>query len=465
MQQTSPKVLRELQPLASGTGISAHAIAAGQGHAKSRQKPDLLVITYNDGPSGKTIRDEALQNAGLDCKTILCDELPGQNNEERGAALLAMLAQADSTVPTIVHLHAEVKNGELILYDAAGSIALSASTLLHQLAQEGSENAEQAAAPVLLSCCHARELVKELLATGQQPRRPLIINGGKHELNMLDASHLQLAMIAELGAGKRGRFQLSAGQLFERLQPVTGEPLTLLAPEGNDEHRPLKAAGDPADIGALQQTLYLRAKLVHGSADKLAAAFLALGFDAYQSHFDPESNPALRFMAETPSKDFPHKLVLMLALGEDPNQQDEEGDSLLHLACAADDDGAGGDLAMARIMLANGADPNLPNHHGQTAFDLARAAGDAEMLALLSERNPAVAFADCLPGRLLAHAAGQGWSAVVRLMLERTQVDPQSCDKKGVPALQLALLNGHDAVADLLRQAIEADLQQDSSTE
>jgi hypothetical protein len=71
----------------------------------------------------------------------------------------------------------------------------------------------------------------------------------------------------------------------------------------------------------------------------------------------------------------------LIEAGLPSNLRDEEGDSLLLLACE------GGHRAAAELLLENGADPGLANFAGRTPMTAAASTGDAALVRLLIDHG------------------------------------------------------------------------------
>jgi ankyrin repeat protein len=74
-------------------------------------------------------------------------------------------------------------------------------------------------------------------------------------------------------------------------------------------------------------------------------------------------------------------LAHLIEAGLPAHLRDEEGDSLLLLACE------GGHRATAALLLENGADPGLANFSGRTPLAAAASTGDAALVRLLMEHG------------------------------------------------------------------------------
>jgi ankyrin repeat protein len=163
-------------------------------------------------------------------------------------------------------------------------------------------------------------------------------------------------------------------------------------------------------------------------------------------------------------------LVLLLAAPHPGDAADDPGDALRRAASA-------GDLAKVKELLAAGVDVNAANGYGGTALAFAADKGHAAVVDLLLERGADVNAKDRFYGatplvwavghghaeivrallakgaegeaEALAAAAGEGQSAVVKLILERGKLGPEALSD----ALTVATQSQQTEVAALLTAA------------
>lgn len=429
-------------PMAST--LSGTAIANTRAPAVGHPGPAVLSIITDGGLrfDRRHLEDPSRRPEFPLC-ALYCNELTGAGPEERGRALLAEIRQRKAAgefspfVPTLVFTHGEVVNGELMLTDAHGSFRIPATVLLEVLASASGLPASMQGrpAPVVLSCCMAEHVAASL----QGYARPVLINGSRRNLSHLDAEAVFGRVIYETAqAWQHGR-SVDTDQLFDALSRTSGEPVHRIEQDDWLTHHVLTSVTSLDEINAEQEVLYLIAKLSHGSVEQLAEAVLLFGTEPLHSHFhwspaDARSNPVLWHLVLCDARDLPHKLVLLLALGEQIDQTDQAGNTLLHDVCLweGDDELPAGDELMARLLLANGANPLAENDGGITPVDLAEGSGNEELIAVFRPDADTDDYPDMRPAGLLARAEGEGWGAVATL-LRQALARPDPSDQSDQP--------------------------------
>ncbi len=398
------------------------------GSRPSTQRPVLAIITDGGYRTDRSYLEDPVRRPPFPTCTIYCNELPGTTPIERGNALLEQISALHGSgelprdVPTVLLFHGVIDNGELMLCDSEGRFMIHALVLLSRLSQTDEAASAAPPAPILLSCCHAKRILPSL----GQLARPVLLNGGKHELGQLDAECVYEKTLGEVENAWRSGEALSTRVLFDALSCTSGETLRLAEHGRCIAHHPLRSATDIDQISGNQEILHLRAVMAHGRVNRLAETLQALGFEAFLSYFDPSGNPALWYLVDVNARDLFPKVALLLALGEPVDQANACGNTLLHDACTnagGDDEDNAGAGRMARLLLANGADPLAVNAEGKTPADLAREAGDAGLAALLAGDDAFIDRASYQPARLLQRAREQEWNAVVALLEEIAEPD------------------------------------------
>ncbi len=415
-------------PAAASSLTTPGAVTAIQsGGRAAADRPALLIISHGGDRANRRFMENPLSRPPFPTHGIYCDELPGTTPQERGVALLdeiralATRGVLTNEVPTILYFHGEVDQGELMLSDEAGSISLPAVVLLNLLSKPDpcARPGPGRPAPIVLSCCHAKAVLPALAPIA----RPVLLNGGKHAIEQLDAESVIQRTLVEVESAWRSGNPLSADTLFDALGRTSGETLRLVEPHRCEVHHPLRSAQSPDQVGGSQEILYLRATLSHGSADKLAEALCFFGLDGLHSHFNPLHNPVLWYLVDSSARDIYCKIALLLALGEPIDQTNEDGNTLLHDACCcgADDDGHGddggiGSVTMAKLLLANGADALAVNDDGLTPNDLAQASGNPALVSLFADDTDRSGDAYYQPAALLSRARRDGRTHLVSLL-------------------------------------------------
>ncbi len=345
-------------------------------------------------------------------------------------------------------MHAEYLNGELLLTDRHGSVQLPAVVLFHWLAQKdglpASFQRNMPLAPIVLSCCYAERIASEL----KHYPRPVLINASRYELAHNDAEMVFRRCITEAErAWQKGR-PLDADQLFDAMSHTSGEPVHRIEAGNWETYHLLRSGTALEDIDGSQELLYLQAMLAHGSVNRLAEALLLFGLDGLHSYFhwdraSREGNPVLCYLANVDARELAAKILLLTALGEDIDQSDFDGNTLLHCACScagSDDDDLEGDEIFARLLLANGADPLVENDEGMTPVDLAGMTENEELIALFDPDADTSDYDNFRLGRMLERARAEGWDAVLSLLREHgidaDSIDANIIDPENAPALQ-----------------------------
>lgn len=427
-----PSLPATSQPLSVNTSPSVHAL---QPHRRtSADRPALAIISHGGARANRRFMESPSARPSFPTHAIYCDELPGATPQQRGLALLDEIRALRAAgvlandVPAILYFHGDVEQGELMLSDEAGSFSLPAIVLLHCLSkpEEFAPSVPSRPAPILLSCCHAKAVLPALDGIA----RPVLLNGGKHEIEQLDAECVIQRTLAEVEAAWRHGEPLSADTLFDALGRTSGETLRLVEPQRCVVHHPLRSAASADEVSGSQEILYLRATLSHGSADKLAEALQFFGLQGLHAHFLPSHHPVLWYLVNAGARELYCKIGLLLALGEPIDQANAEGSTLLHDACCCDADEddweisecvdgeveAIGSVTLAKLLLANGADPLAVNHSGFTARDLAFASGNPALIALFAEDADRSDDRHYQPAALLARARREGRTALVALL-------------------------------------------------
>lgn len=410
--------------------LAAASVADQRLRVAGRQgMPALSVITDGGRRFDRQHLEDPSRRPPFPLSALYCNELAGAGPEERGRALLSEIRRRKASgefspfVPTLVFTHGEVINGELMLTDTHGSFLMPASVLLSLLGSFAGLPASMQGrpAPIILSCCKAEHIVRSLDGFP----RPVLINGSRRNLAHLDAETVYQRVIYETAQAWQDGKQADTDQLFDVISRTSGEPVHRIEQDDWLTHHVLTSVTSLDEINGEQEILYLIAKLAHGSVEQLAEALLLFGTEPLHSHFpwspgDKLANPVLWHLVTCDARDLPHKLVLLLALGEAVDQTDEAGNTLLHDVCLwqGDDDLPAGDEMMARLLLANGANPLAENDAGVTPAELAEASGNEELHAVFDPDADDSDYPAMRPAGLLKRAEEEGWGAVITLLRE-----------------------------------------------
>jgi ankyrin repeat protein len=136
---------------------------------------------------------------------------------------------------------------------------------------------------------------------------------------------------------------------------------------------------------------------------------------------------------------------LLLNSGADPNTRTTQGSTLLHDAALK------GHLEMAALLLDRGAKVNLPNAAGATPLHDAALGGSVPVAALLIARGADVNARDKESGATPLHNAASWGRREAAEFLVKKGADANARTNSGKTAYELAVENGHDALAALLR--------------
>lgn len=131
----------------------------------------------------------------------------------------------------------------------------------------------------------------------------------------------------------------------------------------------------------------------------------------------------------------------------EPNLQDENGDTPLHLAVKNNHI-----TIIEKLLENNSLDLNLQNKDGETPLHIAAQNGYTEITEKLLKNNSVDSNLQDIIGENPLHAAAEhGWIKIVEKLLESSSADPNLQNKIGETPLQLATQNGHmEIVAKLL---------------
>ena len=191
-----------------------------------------------------------------------------------------------------------------------------------------------------------------------------------------------------------------------------------------------------------------------------AVSFLCLGFTACKSTtVDPvekerEKNPIFRLFKENKIDEVRSRFEF----ADDINGIDEEGNTILHLAAAANDS----DLCL--FFLIKGADPELKNYNGDTPLHLAIKKGCLESAETIVSQNQACIFArdgNGIPALTLGLETSPSYYGV--MINDKTVKSKDSEDNtilhyfvqaKNVKAIEIATALNLDVNAKMLREKL-----------
>ncbi|KAF3207863.1 hypothetical protein TWF679_008195 [Orbilia oligospora] len=152
---------------------------------------------------------------------------------------------------------------------------------------------------------------------------------------------------------------------------------------------------------------------------------------------------------------------LLLDRGADPNSVSKDGRAALVSAVSTAYEAE----LVIKLLLDRGADPNYVSEDGTTALELAVTTGAESVVKLLLDggANPNSISSD--GSTVLALAGSRGFDSIVGLLLDRN-ADPETKSRDGSTALSRAIQFRHKSTANLLRAAMQLDLEsEDSDTE
>ncbi|KAF3318690.1 hypothetical protein TWF173_006705 [Orbilia oligospora] len=149
---------------------------------------------------------------------------------------------------------------------------------------------------------------------------------------------------------------------------------------------------------------------------------------------------------------------LLLDRGADPDYVLKDGRtalvsavSILHVA-----------EPVIKLLLDRGADPNFVSRDGTTALELAVTTRAESVVKLLLDggANPNSVSSD--GSTILALAGSRGFDSIVGLLLDRN-ADPKAKSRDGSTALSQAIQHRHKSTANLLRTAMQLDIESEDS--
>ena len=366
----------------------------------------------------------------LPSSTIYCNELIGGTPLSRSRYFLEDIklkiqrGEFSPHIPVLVFMHGVMENGELMLTDHHDSFRMPASVLFHALASHGkiSDSDKNKLAPIVLSCCMAEQFASSL----RSYPRPVIINGSRHKLFQMDADMVFRRCIHEVKKSWHAGLPVDTDQLFDAIGSTSGEPVHRIVEDEWLTHDVLHSVTSIDEIDGSQEILYLRAMLSHGSANKFAEAILLFGMEGLRSHFDwdPEKRSgfsAIWFMLDSDARDIEAKIVLLAALGEDIDQTNSAGNTMLHDVClwrTSEDDKIIGCPMLAELLLANGADPLAENDEGLTPVDLAGQSDNETLIKLFDVDADRSNYPKLQAAGLLAMSISDGRESIVSLLRE-----------------------------------------------
>ncbi|KAF3111758.1 hypothetical protein TWF706_011488 [Orbilia oligospora] len=152
---------------------------------------------------------------------------------------------------------------------------------------------------------------------------------------------------------------------------------------------------------------------------------------------------------------------LLLDRGADPNSVSKDGRAALVSAVSTASEAE----PVIKLLLDRGADPNYVSEDGTTALELAVTTRAESVVKLLLDggANPNSVSSDGIT--VLALAGSRGFDSIVGLLLYRN-ADPEAKSGDGSTALSRAIQFRHKSTANLLRAAMQLDLEsEDSDTE
>lgn len=137
---------------------------------------------------------------------------------------------------------------------------------------------------------------------------------------------------------------------------------------------------------------------------------------------------------------------LFLAAGINPDARDQNGDTALMIAIAANGE------VVAAALLRGGASVNARTKNGSTALHLVALRGDGQIAQLLVKRKADVNAKTDIGETPLMIAALRGYPDTVKLLLE-AGADVNAKDNRGETPLMHAMERNHTEVIEILKAA------------
>lgn len=141
---------------------------------------------------------------------------------------------------------------------------------------------------------------------------------------------------------------------------------------------------------------------------------------------------------------------LLVIEGADVSLEDDEGNTLLHVACV------GGHLDMVKYILSRdyiNSDISSRGERGQTPVMLAARCGHKAVFYFLVCKGASLSFKDIDDNNILHVACIGGHVKMVECLLSNDIVDINELRQDGTSALMLAVQHGHRDVIDLLKSS------------
>lgn len=408
---------------------------------------DMLVIGMERDESTSLSLQGALKATRLQHQTIYCETLPGDSAERRGPALLSLLREMlndgrlGSSSHVLIHLHGSPENNTLIGGTIEGAFSIDLRALIRELTAGLS-----AVGVVHVATCHSLYLAPWL---AQRSGTAFLLYAGRHSVLSYDLIGTVSAVIGKIDHIRARRAPIDARTLWEHAATVTGEKLTLISQGDVVIHRPLKSPAVPLPLSARQRTLHVLAKLDHGKAEAFAQALALLTAESFALL---QSYHPLHLLVTLPLPDIEvvtdcrEKALLLLAIGIDVHDRDNDGRTPLHLACEHNH------TTMIRCLLANGANRGVRNGAGHNAAEIARYSGADRAQRLLLQHASGETFINDHVSRFFLQCVRRQRIAAIDLML-RPHIASALTDDEGNRLIHLAVARTELTALLLLTEA------------
>lgn len=166
------------------------------------------------------------------------------------------------------------------------------------------------------------------------------------------------------------------------------------------------------------------------------AAVLIVATLAGCSDDDPSARPAAGLLVEAAARGDADRVARLLRQGADVNERDADGRTAVTAAAYAESP------ETVRVLVDAGADVNLQDGQRANAFLSVGETGNVEVLTEVLRGDPDVTLTNRFGGTALIPAADRGHVAMVRALLDHTEVDVNHVNDLGWTALLEAVLLG-----------------------
>ncbi len=408
----------------------------------------LLIGMESQTPAAGYLR-ETLTWSGLRHAILWTDTLPGASVEARREALLSRLrlmkddGRLGATTQVIIHQHGCARDGTVYAGGGDNSFDIDLRVLVEQL-----NNGSKPIGLIHIATCQSLHLAPWL---ARQPRGQFLLYSGRRVLDEADALTTIEAAIGKVADIRNRKAPDIAEAVWKQASTVSGEKLTLIQDGRIQTHQLLKSPATDTPPSTEQRIRFVMAKLTHGSFDAVVCALQVLD-TALLSQL--ETHSPMELLVNIDGQALPweqatrDKMLLLLALGMDPNQFNSLGATALHYACAYNN------AAAARYLLANSALPHIETPQGNSAFTLALLQNARASAAVLERYQTGETFPEHHVTRFFFECVDRGRDQAVDLILRQPAARILT-DEDGNTLVHLAVGHGRE---DLLRRMLQHGL-------